>query len=158
MLCDRCVLNGRCECFVPAGECSVERQAYEKFVSELMSQYGLEGFADEVLAGRVAMYLVRIARAEVYEANVGVSAASAVWGKYIADLDKTLRSILRDLAVTRRERNKQGKDDVLVGVDQLLHVLADKSVQKPKRSSALAVVLRRWSVDMPKLRKAAEKS
>lgn len=83
MLCDRCVLGGRCEFFVPSGECGEEREAYDWLVGELMGQYGLEGLADEILMGRVAMYLIRIVSAEVYEANVGVSDKSAVWGGYI---------------------------------------------------------------------------
>jgi len=70
MLCDRCVLNVKCERFVPGGECAIEKQAYDWLVSELMSQYGLEGLADEILVGRAAMHLIRIVRAEVYEANV----------------------------------------------------------------------------------------
>jgi len=46
-----------------------------------------DGLADLILVERVAMYLVRIARAKVYEANVGVSDFSVVWGRYIAGLD-----------------------------------------------------------------------
>jgi len=51
------------ENFVPSGECDVERQAYDGLVSELLRQYGLEGLTDEILVGRVAMYLIRIVRA-----------------------------------------------------------------------------------------------
>jgi hypothetical protein len=106
MLCDRCVLCARCEFSVPSDECAVEKKAYEYVASELVSQYGLSGLADEILVERVAMYLIRIARAEVYEANVGVSSASAAWGKYIAGLDGVLRVLLRELALTRAERKK----------------------------------------------------
>jgi hypothetical protein len=63
MLCDRCVLNVKCEAHVPGGECAVERKAYDSVVSELMAQYGLEGLVDEILVERVAMYLIRVARA-----------------------------------------------------------------------------------------------
>ena len=43
MLCDRCVLNGRCEAFVPSGECDVEKKTYDQVFSELIEQYWLEG-------------------------------------------------------------------------------------------------------------------
>jgi len=153
MLCDRCVLCGKCGSFVPSGECAVERKAYDWLVSELMNQYALEGLADEILVGRVAMYLIRIARAEVYEANVGVSDASSVWGRYIADLDDTLRVLLKDLALTRAERMKLEKDDMLVDVDRLLNDLARKPKVKPRalrliRKRSLMVIVRRdWAYD-----------
>jgi hypothetical protein len=141
MLCDRCVLGAKCESFVPGGECAVERQAYDGLISELMNQYGLEGLADEILVGRVAMYLIRIVRAEVYEANVGVSDAAVVWGKYIAGLDNMLRGLLKDLALSRSERKKVEKDDVLVDVDKLLNSLAKKSEVK-----ARTIEVRRFSI------------
>jgi hypothetical protein len=148
MLCDRCVLCARCEFFVPGGECAVEKKAYEYVVSELVSQYGLSGLADEILVERVAMYLIRIARAEVYEANVGVSSASAAWGKYIAGLDGVLRVLLRELALTRSERNKVAKSDVFADVDQLLVHVARKSRVEPRtfrRSSVTRLLLNDWT-------------
>jgi hypothetical protein len=156
MLCDRCVLNVRCESFVPGSECVVERRVYDGLVSELMRQYGLDGLADEILARRVAMYLIRIVRAEVYEANVGVSDASVVWGKYIASLDKALRDLLKDLAITRGERKKLEKGDVLVDVDRLLSGLERKSevrVRKVKgrRRSLMRLVFRDWVAERRKL-------
>jgi len=159
MLCDRCVLNVRCESFVPGGECGVERKAYDWLVSELMGQYGLEGLADEILVGRVAMYLIRIARAEVYEANVGVSDMPVAWGKYVAGLDNTLRGLLKDLALTRAERKKVEKGDVLVDVDRLLDSLAKRSGVKARavvrKRSPLGLVLKDWAVDRRKLRSVA---
>jgi hypothetical protein len=154
MLCDRCVLSAKCESFVPGGECAVERKAYDCVVSELMGQYGLEGLADEILAGRVAMYLIRIARAEAYEANVGVSDASAVWGRYIADLDKSLRVLLKDLALTRAERKKLEKGGVLVDVDQLLNGLAERSRVERRISgrSPMALLLKDWRTNRQRLR------
>ena len=154
MLCDRCVLSAKCESFVPGGECAVERKAYDFVVSELMGQYGLEGLADEILAGRVAMYLIRIARAEVYEANVGVSDESAVWGKYIAGLDSTLRVLLKDLALTRAERKKLEKGGVLVDVDQLLNGLAERSRVERRISgrSQMALLLKDWRANRQRLR------
>ena len=154
MLCDRCVLSAKCESFVPGGECAVERKAYDFVVSELMGQYGLEGLADEILAGRVAMYLIRIARAEAYEANVGVSDESAVWGKYIAGLDSTLRVLLKDLALTRAERKKLEKGGVLVDVDQLLNGLAERSRGERRISgrSPMALLLKDWRTNRQRLR------
>lgn len=121
MLCDRCVLNARCERFVPGGECVLEREAYEETVKKLMDQYGLEGLADEILASRVAMYLIRIARVEGYESTVGVTDKSVLLGKYITQLDNTLRRLMNDLAVTRAKRKQFEKSErLMVGVDDLL--------------------------------------
>jgi hypothetical protein len=64
---------------MPANECSVEKKGYDLLVSELIRQYNLEGLADEIMVQRLAMYLIRIARAEAYEANVGFSDASVAW-------------------------------------------------------------------------------
>jgi hypothetical protein len=155
MLCDRCVLNGKCESFAPGGECAVEKQTYDWLCSELFGQYALEGLADEVLVGRAAMYLIRIARAEVYEANVGVSDASAAWGSYIVSLDKGLRVLLKDLALTRSERKKLEKDDVLVDVDRLLNGLARRSRIEAKIMrvrSPVGLLIADWTVERPKLR------
>lgn len=38
MLCDRCVLNVKCESFVPGGECAVERRAYGWIVRRLSAR------------------------------------------------------------------------------------------------------------------------
>lgn len=156
MLCDRCVLGGKCESFVPSGECAVERRAYDWLVSELMGQYGLEGLADEILVGRVAMYLIRIARAEVYEANVGVSDESAVWGKYIAGLDSTLRVLLKDLALTRAERKKLEKGDMFVDVDRLLMGLAGKPHAERRVLKRVSpprdLLLKDWRVERRRLK------
>lgn len=150
MLCDRCVLNRKCESFVPGGECAVERQAYDSLVSELMRQYGLEGLADEILVGRVAMYLIRIVRAEVYEANVGFSDTFTICGKYIQSLDKMLRGLLKDLALTRGERKKVEKGDVLVDVDTLLSRLTKKRevearTAKIRKRSSFSLVMKDWA-------------
>lgn len=155
MLCDRCVLNGKCESFAPGGDCAVEKQAYDWLYSELVSQYALEGLADEVLVGRAAMYLIRIARAEVYEANVGVSGASATWGRYVGELDKGLRVMLKDLALTRSERKKLEKDELLVDVDRLLDGLAKRSrieARIMRVRSPTGLLLADWAAERPKLR------
>lgn len=160
MLCDRCVLGGRCESFVPGGECGLEKKAYDWVVSRFMRQYGLGGLADEILVGRVAMYLIRIVRAEVYEANVGVSDKSVVWGRYVVGLDNTLRVLLRDLALTRAERKKLEKGDVLVDVDRLLKGLVKRTGVKARvlvrRRSPTGLLLKDWRADRRKLRFIAE--
>jgi hypothetical protein len=132
----------------------LEKQAYDWVVSELTRQYDLEGLADEILAGRVAMYLIRAVRAEVYEANVGVSDKSVVWGRYIAELNRGLRALLKDLALTRGERMKLGKDDLLISVDRLLDGLAKK---KPVVESKIAywriirLVFDDWTIERLRL-------
>jgi hypothetical protein len=159
MLCDRCVLGGSCQSFVPGGECAVESKAYESVVSELTGQYGLDGSADKILVERVAMYLIRITRAEVYEANVGVSDASVAWGKYISDLDGGLRALLRDLALTRAERKKLEKRDMLVDVDRVIDGLAAKSVSRRirvRRISPVSRLVRDWTVERRRLGSSAK--
>ena len=174
MLCDRCVLNGKCESSVPGGECAVESKAFDWLSSELMAQYGLEGLVDEILVGRVAMYLIRIARAEVYEANVGVSGASVAWGRYIVDLDESLRGLLRDLSLTRADKRRLERDDVFVDVDRLLSRLAlrakENEDRKPRKfpvdglsgdslierivtrgPSPMVLLMRDWTAEKPKL-------
>lgn len=153
MLCDRCVLNTRCESFKPGEECAVEKQAYDWLVSELIAQYGLEGLADEILVGRVAMYLIRIARVEVYEANVGVSDEAIVLGKYISCLDNMLRGLMRDLALTRGERKKAEKEDIFVDVEKLLKTFTGKGKAQAKtaRVSAYRLLLKDWTAEKRKL-------
>lgn len=159
MLCDRCVLNDSCESFVPGKDCSVEKKSFDLLVSELMSQYHLEGLADQILVERAAMCLIRIARAEVYEANIGVSDKSAVWGKYIASLDNMLRALLKDLALTRSKRKETEKDDLFVDVEKLLETL-DKKPKDEKKIFAqvyapMSVLLEGWEQEGKTLKKTA---
>lgn len=154
MLCDRCVLNAKCESFAPGGECTVERKAYDELLSELVSQYGLEGLADEILARRVAMYLVRIARTEIYEANIGFARAAVIWGEYITTLDKTLRALLKDLALTRSGRMQLEKNNVLVDIDRLLASLSARKKDERhhvQRRCLRRRLLRDWKADRPRL-------
>lgn len=144
MLCDRCVLNVRCESFVPASECFVEKKGYDLLVSELIRQYNLEGLADEIMVQRLAMYLIRIARAEAYEANVGFSDASVAWGKYIAGLDENVRGLMRELVISRAQRQRVEKDDVMVDLDQLM-VRLNKGARIFRRRSPREYVLRSWT-------------
>lgn len=157
MLCDRCVLNARCESHVPGGECAVERKAYEEITSELVAQYELKGLGDLICVGRVAMYLIRVARTEVYEAHLGVSSDSVLLGKYIAGLDKMLRVFLRELAVTRSSQRILSRNDVLADVDDLLNAVAKKAKvtggsRVPRRYSLMRRVLRDWGVERRRLR------
>ncbi len=154
MLCDRCVLNGKCELLTPGGECGVERKAYDTIVSELKEQYGLKGLADEILAERVAMYLIRVARAEVYEAQVGVSSSSVAWGKYIVDLDKMLRVFLRELVLTRASQKSMRKNDVLTDVDDLLSAVVRKGRAEPRifrRRSPARSLINDWNIEKRRL-------
>jgi hypothetical protein len=154
MLCDRCVLNGKCELLIPGGECEVERKAYETIVSELKEQYSLQGLADEILVERVAMYLIRVARAEVYEAHVGVSSSSVAWGKYIADLDKMLRVFLRELVLTRASQKSLRRNDVLADVDDLLSAVVRKGRTEPRifsKRSLMRSLVEDWRVEKRRL-------
>ena len=154
MLCDRCVLNGKCEALVPGGECAVERKGYDSGVSELMAQYALDGLVDEILADRAAMYLIRVARAEAYEANVGVSSGSVSWGKYVAGLDRMLRDFLREMALTRASKKSLQRSDVLTDVDDLLTVVTRKSFVKPRifrRQSPSRSLVRDWRIEKRRL-------
>lgn len=163
MLCDRCVLNGECEKFQPKAQCLFEKEAFIKVVSELTEEFELESIADRILLERVAMYLIRIARAEVYEASVGVSEKSVIWGAYIGRLDNTLRSLLNDLAVTRIQRKQLDKyDALLVSVDEVLKKFAKAEGQPKKREggaekrrvdlASRRALLSSWRVECRKLR------
>lgn len=149
MLCDRCVLQTRCERFEAGGTCTVEREAYDWLVAQLLEQYELEGLADEILAGRVAMYLIRIARAEAYEAAIGVTDKLVVWGRYIRGLDNTLRGVMRDLAVTRAKRKQLEKgEELTVSLDELLRKFvqqSDRRRREPRKWEPFRVEKRRVS-------------
>jgi len=125
MLCDRCASNAECKNFQPKGRCLLEKEAFEKVVSELMGEFELESVADRILVERAAMYLIRIARAEAYESVAGVSESSALWGSYISRLDNTLRGLLNDLALTRVKRKRLEKNEaLLVSLDEVIQKFA----------------------------------
>lgn len=164
MLCDRCAWNGECERFKPGGRCSLEKKSFRKVVSGLMEEFELENVADRILVERAAMYLIRIARAEAYEAAVGVTEKSVLWGAYIGRLDKTLRALFNDLAVTRLKRRQLEKNEAfLVSVDELIRKFAKAEASPRKRrgrgAEKLGVVpahrsalLSSWEREYPKLR------
>jgi hypothetical protein len=61
---------------------------------------------------------------------------------------------MRDLALTRSERKKGEKDDVLVDVDQLLNGLASRSriaSRLMRRRSPAGLLLEDWVIERPRL-------
>jgi len=145
MLCDRCAINGECKYFKPRGQCLLERKSFRRVVAELIDEFELESVADRILVERAAMYLIRIARAEAYEASVGVTDSSALWGGYISRLDNTLRGLLNDLAVTRLKRKQLEKSEaLLVSVDDVLKKFAKSEARaEPRRHGRIEVEERR---------------
>ncbi len=133
MLCDHCVWNGVCEFFEAGGDCRPEREAFHEIVEGLTEEYGLDGAADRILVERGAMYLIRLARAEAYEAWVGDPERAVAWGSYMTRLDRALRELFKELAVTRAARLKMKSEDVLtVGLDELI----DRVVVRAERGKA----------------------
>ncbi len=130
MLCDRCLWNGSCKRFEAGGLCVLERRSFEKTVSELIDEFDLDSVADRILVERAAMYLVRAARAEAYEAAVGLNEKSPAWGYYISRLDNTLRGLFRDLAMTRSKRMQlEGNTSLMVSLDDLLRRLTKVKIE-----------------------------
>ena len=94
----------------------------------MVEEYGLDGVADRIFVERAAMYLIRLARAESYEAWIGVSERSAALGSYITRLDRSLRELLRELAVTRASRIRmEARDALTVGLDELIEKFVRRS-------------------------------
>jgi hypothetical protein len=134
MLCDRCVWNGDCGGFEAGGDCRFEREAFYEIVQGLTEEYGLDGVADRILVERAAMYLIRLARAEAYEAWMGDPDRAAAWGSYVVRLDRALRELLKELAVTRAARLKMRAEDVLtVGLDELIDRVVGKAGRRRAR-------------------------
>ena len=108
---------------------------FNKIVSELIEEFGLDNLVDEIMVKRAAMYLVHMARAETYEATVGVSDKSAYWGAYIARMDNMVRNYFNDLAISRAKRLQLEKGDaMLVSLDEVMRKFAstEKKKAKPK--------------------------
>jgi len=166
MLCDRCISNTDCEHFTPKSQCLLERQAFEKVVSDLAEEFDLDNVADKILVERAAMYLIRITRAEAYEASVGVTEKSALWGAYISRLDNVLRGLLNDLAMTRGKRKQLEKSEaLLVSLDEVVKKFAKTEEKTPKlrelnvekRRVVIGqrrALLAKWKREYPKLRSA----
>lgn len=166
MLCDRCASNGSCEHFIPKARCWVEREAFGKIVLELTDEFELDSVADRILVERAAMYLIRIMRAENYEASRGVTEKSAQWGTYISRLDNAVRGLFNDLAISRGKRKQFERGEaLLVSIDEVLKKFAKaeqktpepeaekrRFVQSPRRA-----LLRKWRREYPKLRQAVRR-
>jgi hypothetical protein len=162
MLCDRCIQNGECKYFKPKGDCTIEKKIYRKLVKELVDEFELESVADQILVERVAMYLVRIARAEAYEKYVGVSEKSALWGSYISRLDNTLRGLMNDLAVTRSKRMQLEKqDNLLVSIDELIKKFVKEKGEisrlQNRRTTSRRLILSSWKQEYKKIRLSVHK-
>jgi hypothetical protein len=128
MLCDRCSANATCEQFTPKSRCQIEQEAFDKIVIGLIEEFEMDSLADRILVERSAMYLIRIMRAEAYDASVGVTEKTAFWGYYITRLDKTLRGLFEDLAISRGKRKQFEKGEaMLVSVDEVIKKCAEPS-------------------------------
>jgi hypothetical protein len=148
----------------------LEQEAFDKTVAELVLEFDLDSLADKILVERAAMYLIRIMRAEAYEATVGVSEKSAFWGTYIGRLDNTLRGLFNDLAISRGKRMKLEKGEaLLVSLDEVIRKFAGIE-QKSARAANRGIKTRRrvclsargelwvmWKNDYPKLRSALKR-
>jgi len=109
----------------------------------LTEEFELDSLADRILLERAAMYLVRIIRAEAYEATVGLSEKTSFWGYYISRLDGMLRGLFSDLAISRSKRKNLAKDEaLLVSLDEVLRKFA-KVEQESAKGSATNVEKRR---------------
>ena len=162
MLCDRCIQNGECKYFRPKGECNREKKAFRKLANQLIDEFELESVADQILVERVAMYLIRIARAETYESFVGVGEKSMLWGGYISRLDNTLRALMNDLAITRSKRMQLEKqDNLLVSIDELIKKFAKEKgeISRTRKRRAVSsprrMILSNWRQEYKKLRLTA---
>lgn len=164
MLCDRCISKARCESFKPEEECSLEEKMFHETVEELTEEYDLDSSADRILVGRLAMYLIRIMRAEVYETEVGVGEESRSLEAHIAKMDSVLRGLFKDLAISRGKRLQLEKGDaLLVSLDDVMRKFArleresGKSAKKgiKARKGGLSSRVELWSMwerDYPELR------
>jgi len=166
MLCDRCASNGGCERFVPKARCWVEQEAFGKVVLQLTEEFELDCVADRILVERAAMYLIRIMRAEAYEAGMGVTEKSVQWGMYISRLDNTVRGLFNDLAISRGKRKQFERGEaLLVSLDEVLKKFAkveQKTLEPDAEKRRLArlprmMLWRRWRREYPKLRQAARR-
>jgi hypothetical protein len=182
MPCDRCTSNASCEHFTPKGRCWVEQDMFGKIVHQLTEEFELDTFADKILVERVGMYLIKIMRAEAYEAQKGMTDKSAQLGMYVGRLDNVLRGLFNDLAISRGKRKQFERGEaLLVSLDEVVKKFAKadtktepeqeeeqppepdihqetqveqkRLIQSPRRA-----LLRKWRREYPKLRQAAKRS
>ena len=141
-----------------------EQETFDKIVSGLTEEFGLDSLADRILVERSAMYLVRIMRTEAYEATVGLTEKTAFWGYYISRLDNMLRGLFADLAINRGKRKNLEKGEaLLVSLDEVLRKFVRSehedseavmsNVEKRRASvSQRQALLKKWRRDYPNLR------
>ena len=180
MPCDRCPTNGNCTHFTPKARCWIEQDMFVKIVMQLTKEFELDTFADKILVERAAMYLIRIMRAESYEASKGMTDKSAQLGMYIGRLDNVLRGLFNDLAISRGKRKQFERGEaLLVSLDEVVKKFAKaeqttvqaeeespepdihqenqveqkRLIQSPRRA-----LLRKWRREYPKLQQAAKRS
>jgi hypothetical protein len=173
--CDRCASNGSCEHFTPKARCWVEQDVFGKIVLQLTEEFELDSLADKILVERAAMYLVRIMRAEAYEASKGMSDKSAQLGMYIGRLDNVVRGLFNDLAISRGKRMQFERGEaLLVSLDEVVKKFAktepEREEEQPEQEapepqiekkrliqSPRRALLRKWRREYPKLRQAARR-
>jgi hypothetical protein len=159
MLCDRCAANANCESFTPKSRCQIELDVFEKIVAGLTEEFEMDSLADKILVERAAMYLVRIMRAEAYDASVGITEKTAFWGYYITKLDKMLRGLFDDLAISRRKRKQLDKGEaLLVSIDEVIKKFNQNTTEPSNsalRQDTVAHMRRticvKWRREYPKL-------
>lgn len=179
MPCDRCPTNGNCTHFTPKARCWIEQDMFVKIVMQLTKEFELDSLADKILVERAAMYLIKIMRAEAYEAQKGMTDKSAQLGFYIGRLDNVLRGLFNDLAISRGKRKQFERGEaLLVSLDEIVKKFAKaeeklaqeeeeapepdiyqqtqveqkRLIQSPRRA-----LLRKWRREYPKLRQAAKR-
>ncbi len=138
MPCDCCASNGGCEHFVPKARCWVEQDMFGKIVLQLTEEFELDTVADKILVERAAMYLVRIMRAEAYEAQKGMSDKSPQLGMFIGRLDNVMRGLFNDLAISRNKRKQFERGEaLLVSLDEVVKKFAkaEKAETQPQQEA-----------------------
>ena len=179
MPCDRCTSNGNCPHFTPKARCWMEQDMFGKLVLQLTEEFELDTIADKILVERSAMYLIRIMRAEAYEASKGMTDKSAQLGMYIGRLDNVLRGLFNDLAISRGKRMQFERGEaLLVSLDEVVKKFAkteqktepEQEEEQPEQEapepqiekkrliqSPRRALLRKWRREYPKLRQAAKR-
>lgn len=136
-LCDRCLSNGGCEHFVPKARCWVEQEMFGKIVLQLTEEFELDTVADKILVERAAMYLVRIMRAEAYEAQKGMTDKSPQLGMFIGRLDNVMRGLFNDLAISRNKRKQFERGEaLLVSLDEVVKKFAKADAETQPEQEA----------------------
>jgi hypothetical protein len=181
MPCDRCNSNATCEYFTPKTRCWIEQDTFGRIVLQLTEEFELDTSADKILVERAAMYLIRIMRAEAYEAAKGMTDKTVQLSMYIGRLDSVLRGLFNDLAISRGKRKQFERGEaLLVSLDEVVNKFAkaeertempepeaetsemdkDQEHQIEKRrliQSPRRTLLRNWRREYPKLRQHAKR-